>query len=254
MNHSSLFNDSKVEAAIAFLLSQHAAEQAQRASEVTETVIGFSNGPKPRKASAKQEHSSCGAASLPAKVVTAVESKQDASQADSSTNSDNNRNPAPPPVSDPLPQAGKQEQSSCAALSSIVPGTLTPQAFIVAMRRAKSREEQIKAIAGYVGYDSRQLFGAQETMARMQANRAISGHKLVIRTPAETHNAYRSVQGYCAGMPNHDAKRLADLKAREVETVESMVKCEEVGNLIMAEECRVTLSQIRALIDTLETV
>jgi hypothetical protein len=122
------------------------------------------------------------------------------------------------------------------------------------MRRAKSREEQIKAIAGYVGYDSRQLFGAQETMARMQANRAISGHKLVIRTPAETHNAYRSVQGYCHGMPDHDAKRLADLKAREVETVESMVRCEEVGNLIMAEECRVTLSQIRALIDTLETV
>lgn len=211
MNHSSLFNDSKVEAAIAFLLSQHAAHQANRASEVTETVIGFSNGPKPRKASAKQ----------------------DASQA-----SDNNRNPAPPPVSDPLPQAG----------------TLTPQAFIVAMRRAKSREEQIKAIAGYVGYDSRQLFGAQETMARMQANRAISGHKLVIRTPAETHNAYRSVQGYCAGRPDHDAKRLADLKAREVETVESMVRCEEFGNLIMAEECRVTLSQIRALIDTLETV
>jgi hypothetical protein len=252
MNHSSLFNDSKVEAAIAFLLSQHAAEQAQRASEVTETVIGFSNGPKPRKASAKQEHSSCGAASLPAKqehsscgaaslpakVATAVESKQDASQADSSTNSDNNRNPLPPPVSDPLPTAG----------------TLTPQAFIVAMRRAKSREEQIKAIAGYCGYSTKELFGAQETMARMQANRAISGHKLVIRTPAETHNAYRSVQGYCAGMPNHDAKRLADLKAREVETVENMVRCEEVGNLIMAEECRVTLSQIRALIDTLETV
>jgi hypothetical protein len=247
--NTTMFNDSKIEAAIKFLLSQHAAHQAQRASEVTETVIGFSNGPKPRKASAKQEHSSCGAASLPAKqeatsgrsaahVETAVEASQklETSLADSSTNSDNNRNPLPPPVSDPLPQAG----------------TLTPQAFIVAMRRAKSREEQIKAIAGYVGYDSRQLFGAQETMARMQANRAISGHKLVIRTPTETHNAYRSVQGYCHGLPDHDAKRLADLKAREVETVESMVKCEEVGNLIMAEECRVTLSQIRALIDTLE--
>lgn len=238
--NTTMFNDSKIEAAIKFLLSQHAAEQAQRASEVTETVIGFSNGPKPRKASAKQEHSSCGAASLPAKQEATsgrsaahVETAVEASQA-----SDNNRNPAPPPVSDPLPQAG----------------TLTPQAFIVAMRRAKSREEQIKTIAGYVGYDSRQLFGAQETMARMQANRAISGHKLVIRTPAETHNAYRSVQGYCHGMPDHDAKRLADLKAREVETVESMVRCEEVGNLIMAEECRVTLSQIRALIDTLETV
>jgi hypothetical protein len=238
--NTTMFNDSKIEAAIKFLLSQHAAEQAQRASEVTETVIGFSNGPKPRKASAKQEHSSCGAASLPAKQEATngssaahVETAVEASQA-----SDNNRNPAPPPVSDPLPQAG----------------TLTPQAFIVAMRRAKSREEQIKAIAGYVGYDSRQLFGAQETMARMQANRAISGHKLVIRTPTETHNAYRSVQGYCHGMPDHDAKRLADLKAREVETVESMVRCEEVGNLIMAEECRVTLSQIRALIDTLETV
>jgi hypothetical protein len=232
--NTTMFNDSKIEAAIKFLLSQHAAEQAQRASEVTETVIGFSNGPKPRKASAKQEHSSCGAASLPAKQeATHVETAVEASQA-----SDNNRNPAPPPVSDPLPQAG----------------TLTPQAFIVAMRRAKSREEQIKAIAGYCGYSTKELFGAQETMARMQANRAISGHKLVIRTPAETHNAYRSVQGYCHGLPDHDAKRLADLKAREVETVESMVKCEEVGNLIMAEECRVTLSQIRALIDTLETV
>src|SRR5580698_1440531 len=211
--NTTMFNDSKIEAAIKFLLSQHAAEQAQRASEVTETVIGFSNGPKPRKASGK--------ASPPAKVE------------DTSFASDHNSNPLPPPISDPLPQAG----------------TLTPQAFIVAMRRAKSREEQIKAIAGYVGYDSRQLFGAQETMARMQANRAISGHKLVIRTPAETHNAYRSVQGYCHGMPDHDAKRLADLKAREVETVESMVRCEEIGNLIMAEECRVTLSQIRALID-----
>jgi hypothetical protein len=222
MNHSSLFNDSKVEAAIAFLLSQHAAEQAQRASEVTETVIGFSNGPKPRKVakSAKAEASS---------TMTAEQS---------SHASDHNSNPLPPPVSDPLPTAG----------------TLTPQAFIVAMRRAKSREEQIKAIAGYCGYSTKELFGAQETMARMQANRAISGHKLVIRTPTETHNAYRSVQGYCHGMPDHDAKRLADLKAREVETVESMVRCEEVGNLIMAEECRVTLSQIRALIDTLETV
>jgi hypothetical protein len=213
--NTTMFNDSKIEAAIKFLLSQHAAEQAQRASEVTETVIGFSNGPKPSKKAAK--------------VVEAVKAAEQQNV---------NPNPAPPPVSDPLPQAG----------------TLTPQAFIVAMRRAKSREEQIKAIAGYCGYSTKELFGAQETMARMQANRAISGHKLVIRTPAETHNAYRSVQGYCHGMPDHDAKRLADLKAREVETVESMVKCEEVGNLIMAEECRVTLSQIRALIDTLETV
>jgi hypothetical protein len=132
-----------------------------------------------------------------------------------------------------------------------VPGTLTPQAFIVAMRRAKSREEQIKAIAGYVGYDSRQLFGAQETMARMQANRAISGHKLVIRTPAETHNAYRSMQGYTSGLPNHNAKRLADLNARVVELTDAMIACENVGNLIVAEEHRLTLEQVNALIDQL---
>jgi hypothetical protein len=238
MNTTS-FNDSKIEAAIKFLLSQHSRDQAKRADEVTSTVIGYNLGRKVKGSKAvkavvetapesvKADKPSTSTSAVLPSPSSVVETVQEASQA-----SDTNRNPLPPPVSDPLPQAG----------------TLTAREFIVAMR-SNNRQEQIKAIAGFVGFDSRQLFGAQETMARMQANRVLSGQKLVIRTPTETHNAYRSVQGYCTGMPDHSAKRLADLKAKEVEAIESIVQYESVGNVIMAEEHRVTLSQIRALID-----
>src|SRR5208282_903153 len=62
------------------------------------------------------------------------------------------------------------------------------QSFLIAMRQAGKRQvdgksvyqereahnDQIQAIAAFVGYDNRQMFGTQETAARMLSQRILS--------------------------------------------------------------------------------
>ncbi len=103
-------------------------------------------------------------------------------------------------------------------------GTLDARAFIVAMRKATDRNEQIKCIAAFVGYDAKGDFGSQEVAARAKAQRELSGAPIQGPTRAEVKAASRSMTGFVAGMPDNIQRKLADLQAREVAAVDAMLQ------------------------------
>jgi len=78
------------------------------------------------------------------------------------------------------------------------------------------REDAIRAIHAFCGYDAAGNFGAQDTAARAEAQRQLRGGVV----PAAAHrrggaSVSPSIQGYVAGNPDHLAKRKADLEGRE---------------------------------------
>lgn len=114
---------------------------------------------------------------------------------------------------------GNGDNAKVVTLSIELPavGTYDAPSFIVAMRKAKDRNEMIQAIAGFVGYDLSANFGSQELSAKMAAQRAmvpvVAGKDRTIRS---------SVAGYIAGLPDHNRKLIADLEGRERLTVEAL--------------------------------
>ena len=102
-------------------------------------------------------------------------------------------------------------------------GTLDARSFIVAMRKATDRNEQIKCIAAYVGYDCNGDFGSQEVAARAKAQRELKPAPIQGPSRAEVKAASRSMTGFVAGMPDTIQRKLADLKAREVAAVDAML-------------------------------
>jgi hypothetical protein len=83
------------------------------------------------------------------------------------------------------------------------------------MNRAKSRDEKICAIAGFVGYDGRLTFGEQEASATGKARAEISPLKVSGPTREEIRSAQRSAVGYVAGMPDGLKRTIQDLVGRE---------------------------------------
>lgn len=114
-----------------------------------------------------------------------------------------------------------------ALTANIVQPTFVPsldaRSFIIAMRKASTRDEQIKCIAAYVGYDPTGNFGPQEVAARAKAQRELSGRPIQGATMAEVKAASRSMTGFVAGMPQPSQKLLANLRAREQATTASMI-------------------------------
>lgn len=87
------------------------------------------------------------------------------------------------------------------------------------------REDSIKAIHAYCGYDAALNFGEQDASARQKAQRELRGGV----TPAAAHrrggaSVAPSIQGYVAGAPDHAAKRKADLEARERHAVNERLR------------------------------
>lgn len=95
---------------------------------------------------------------------------------------------------------------------------------IVKRDEGKVREDIIKAIHAYIGYDTSRDFGSQDTEARTRANREASG-RVVVAGPDrnEVRAAHRSVAGYVHGMPLPAQKLLANLRAREQAAAEAMI-------------------------------
>lgn len=87
----------------------------------------------------------------------------------------------------------------------------------------KVREDQIKAIHAYVGYDTTSDFGPQEMNARAKANRELTGKAFGGPSLAETKLAHKTAKGFIAGMPaTFEAKR-DNLLARERVAVATMI-------------------------------
>lgn len=134
--------------------------------------------------------------------------------------------------------------------------SLDAKGFLLAMRNAgkrsndkgvmsvnaqEVRNDQIKAIHAYCGYDNRRDFGSQDMAARAKAQRELRGTPKVQETVAPS----RSVAGYVAGMPQPSHRLLLDLQARERCTAEAMIDAKTEQE---REQHRVMLDQIRAAI------
>jgi hypothetical protein len=95
---------------------------------------------------------------------------------------------------------------------------------IVKRDEGKVREDIIKAIHAYVGYDTSRDFGSQDNEARAKANREASGRVVVAGpTREEQRSAARSMAGYVKGMPLPAQKLLANLRARGQAAAEAMI-------------------------------
>jgi hypothetical protein len=104
------------------------------------------------------------------------------------------------------------------ARSSVVmpeAGSLEARGFLLMMRNAKSQNEKIMAIAAYIGYDARGVFGDQEMIANMRAKRELSPIDTTGPSREQVRQASRSAQGFVAGMPDNQRKIVLDLLARE---------------------------------------
>lgn len=135
------------------------------------------------------------------------------------------------------------------------PGTLDAAGFFSAVKRAGKRvnehgvltfvgktlngedvvsKDKRAAIAAYIGYNAYELQGAQELRATAQANRELGITKLAGQQPKEVYAAMRQVQGTTFGMPDHVAKRLADLKAQRKALVDGIILAEQANDAALA--------------------
>lgn len=104
--------------------------------------------------------------------------------------------------------------------------------FVIAMRKA-DRNEKIKLIDQYVGYDNALDFGTQEMVALRKANNSINPPR-----NAGVYSVQATVSGYVAGMPKRDEKAIQDLEARERLAVATMLDLQkqalECGDSVQA--------------------
>ncbi len=116
--------------------------------------------------------------------------------------------------------------------------TLDAKGFLLAMRNAgkrpndkglmvvhpnEVRNDQIKAIHAYCGYDNRGDFGSQDQAARAKAQRELRGEKFAGPSREEQRAASRSVAGFVAGMPKPQQRIVLDLQARAVSLTDAML-------------------------------
>lgn len=92
-------------------------------------------------------------------------------------------------------------------------GTYDARRFMLAVRGAKSRNDKIVAIAGFVGYDHRESFSANEARANFQARKDLVG--VTAGKDRTQRSADLSVKGYVKGMPDLIQGKIDNLKARE---------------------------------------
>jgi len=85
------------------------------------------------------------------------------------------------------------------------------------------RDDTIKAIAGFLGYDTRASFAMQEMAARAEAMRQLGIARTNGKTRQEERSALRSLQGFTAGACDQHAKRIANLKAQEIQLAEEII-------------------------------
>lgn len=120
-------------------------------------------------------------------------------------------------------------------------GTLSAEQFLLTIRKVTDRNETIKAIAGYVGYDNTLSFGAQESSARMQAKREMNP----VIAASKPYRSGCNVSGFVAGVPDHIARKKADLEARERHATNEMLFHDKEGRVALAAKYRGSITAIR---------
>lgn len=120
---------------------------------------------------------------------------------------------------------------------------VTGEVIIVIKRdEGKVREDIIKAIHAYIGYDQGRDFGSQDTFARAQANREASGRKVTAGLDRnEVRAANRSLAGFVHGMPVPAQKLLANLKARKQAAAEAYIDAKTEEEKVAHQQMLVTI-------------
>jgi hypothetical protein len=117
---------------------------------------------------------------------------------------------------------------------------------------ATGRDDLIRAIDGYIGYDHSRDFASQELAARQKAIRAMQvakGNDCHIPTKQEKRAVFASLEGFVAGIPTKE-KQLANLRAREQKAVDTIIELEKAGenspsSFMLADVERERLESIR---------
>ena len=104
---------------------------------------------------------------------------------------------------------------------NLTPGSYTAKDFMVAWRRAKDRNEQIQAMAGYVGYDPKAVFSVNEYTNMSQAKKALAPSHQVTEVKEQ-----KETKGYVAGLPNNQFKQISDLVGREKMAAAALIEHE----------------------------
>jgi len=197
------------------VLALLAASYGRPADQVVETIVTRSENAKPK-------------ASKPSRLAAVKAAKAEEAEA--------------------APIADKKPAMTVIELPPV--GSHDARSFLIAMRRAVTRDEKIIAIAGYAGFDRHGDFGSQELAARMKAQRELRGC-VASTTPA--HSVRPTLTGYVSGLPDPTATKIADLQGREVLAAEAIKEHEEAskGHL---ERGDLANAQIEAQFAALETL
>jgi len=137
--------------------------------------------------------------------------------------------------------SGKIKASAAPIHSAVIPTVMLREPtlessteFMRAVRASRSREETIKALDAFVGYNLGGDFGSQDVKARMMAQRLLSGQKATGPSQQEQARASRSLAGFVAGLPDQQGKILANLRAQAEKATEALIECEKAGNTVGA--------------------
>lgn len=143
-----------------------------------------------------------------------------------------NTPPKPAKVKAPKKKLKAEEAPAAPKPAIVMPsnlpsiGTYNGKSFLLALRDCGKRttdegrvyfdptlvrEDTIRAIAGYVGFDPNGDFGAQDLSARTRAQGEL---KPVVGKEYKRVMVASTIAGYVSGVPNETAKRAMDLEAR----------------------------------------
>lgn len=124
-------------------------------------------------------------------------------------------------------------------------GTYDARAFLKAIGKATTRDEQITALSGYDGYVEGMPLGIQDFNQRTKAQREIRGVDASGPSRQEKRQAQASVAGFVAGMPNGEERLKASLEARERECAVKIGDAEKAGDAAGVKQAQALLVEIR---------
>ena len=131
----------------------------------------------------------------------------------------------------------------------VLPAATDTSHTVTRVEHDKVRDDQIKAIAAYIGYDNRRNFGEQEVAARMMAQRAMLNRPDCGPDREVQRKADLSAKGFVAGLPNAVGSKLEDLQARELVAVEEMLRHTKESEDVSRSASDRELSQALALVE-----
>lgn len=186
-------NEMSVTAALAFIMSTYS-----ESPESCETIV-VRNAPKGSKSASKIGSSK----NRSAPIEQSDEINMQGAQA--------SKNTAPGPKSEPLPAKGQIGPEEFLKSLSNCGKRPNNKGVLVFQGAKEQRDDEMRLVASYCGWDSRQLHGWNLENARRTAKLAIKP----VTGASYKRGMSATMAGYIAGLPDNQQKLVQDLLARE---------------------------------------